>query len=232
MSIADGAVTEFPLPDGYSLPSSGARISPGPAVPGSGATGELFFTASASGTSLGSAAIGEVSGIPLPVVPGSLIFKPSVSVSKQRVAKLSVMCVGVANAECAGKMTLSVRAKVQVEQQVRAARKGVNAEFRSAIATKSLKLGSVTYEIRGGITSRPSVTLSSAAYRVLEQVSGHKWTATVTNSPTVGVFTGNALAMTGPDPQKLKPTQASGSRTGGSATRKLARKPKTRINAK
>jgi hypothetical protein len=214
MSITDGSVTEFDLPDGYWLPSSGARISPGPHVPGPGATGEVFFTATTADDPAGDAAIGEVSGIPMPVVAGSLAFKSTVTVSRGHVATLSLTCTGASNAECAGKLALGVKAKVKVQVELRAARRGVKAKFRTVTQTKSLKLGSVPYDIPGGSVLTPTVTLTKAAYNLLEEVSGHSWTATVTDTPTLGTFVGHALKMTGPAPQK---TETAIKRTGGSA---------------
>jgi hypothetical protein len=227
VNLTNNVVSKFPLPDGYSLPSSGARISPGPNVPGPGSTGEVFFNAAAAGTLLGTAAIGEVSGIPMPVIPGNLAFKPAVTVSKQHVAALTLTCKGATNAECAGEMTLSVKAKVKVQELVRAARKGGKAKFRIVTKTKSIKLATLAYDIPGGKTQHPSVLLSDAAFKLLEQVSGHKWTANVSKVPTVGTVTGKVLAMTGPAPPKLKTatTKTGGApakQTGGSAARKTA----------
>jgi hypothetical protein len=227
VNLANNAVAELPLPAGYSLPSSGARIAPGPDVPGPGSTGEVFFTATTAVTAVGAAAIGEVSGIHMPVVPGSLRFKPAVSVSKQHVAALTVTCTGATNAECAGKMALSVKAKVKVQQQVRAAHKDVRAKFRTVAVTENMKLGSVSYDIPGRETQHLSLLLSDAAYKLLEEASGHKWSATVSKVPTVGTVTGHALAMTGPVPPKLKKLtkKASGApatKNGGSAARKTA----------
>jgi hypothetical protein len=225
VNITNNAVSELPLPDGYSLPSTGARISPGPNVPGPGGTGEVFFNVTAAGSRLGTAAIGEVTGIRMPVVPGKLAFKPAVTVSKQHVAALTLTCTGKTNAECAGQMTLSVKAEVKVQQLVRASRKGAKAKFRTVTETKSIKLASVTYDIPGGKTQHPSVVLSDAAYKLLERVTGHKWTATVSKVPTVGTVTGNALAMTGPVPTGLtsattKTGGASAKKSGGAAARK------------
>jgi hypothetical protein len=225
VNITNHVVSELPLPHGYMLPSTGARISPGPNVPGPGSTGEVFFTAAAAGSPLGTAAIGEVSGIPMPVIPGHLAFKPAVAVSKQHIAALTLTCTGATNAECAGKMTLSVKAKVKVQQRVRAARKGVKAKFRTVTNTKNIKLASLSYDIPGGKTQHPSVLLSDAAYKLLEQVSGHEWTATVSKVPSVGTVTGNALSMTGPVPSSLKnattKTRGAPAKTsGGAAARK------------
>jgi hypothetical protein len=220
LNITSGAVTELALPHGYWLPASGLRISSGPDMPGPGGTGEVFFTASTSHTSRGAAAIGEVSGIPMPVVPGALAFKSTITVSKQRVGTLTLTCTGATNAECAGKMTLSVRAKVQVRQQLRAARKGVKAKFRTVTRTKSLKLGRVAYDIPGGAKLHPSITLTVAAYKLLEQASGHMWTAIVTNTPTRGTLKGKALAMTGPASSRLETTTTATRRAGGSRTTK------------
>jgi hypothetical protein len=227
VNLANSAVAELPLPDRYVLPANGARISPGPDVPGPGGTGEVFFTAAKVGRPLSTAAIGEVSGIPMPVIPGQLAFKSAVTVSKQHVAALTLTCSGTTKAECAGKMTLSVKAKVKVQQQVRVARKGVNARFRTVTETKSVNLGSLIYDIPGGKTQHPSLLLSDAAYKLLEQASGHKWTAIVSKVPTVGTVSGNALAMTGPAPPKLnsvttKSGGAPAKRNGGSAARKTS----------
>lgn len=220
VNITNDAVTELRLPDGYWLPANGARISTGPNVPGPGGTGEVFFNATTAHNSTGSAAIGEVTGIPMPVIAGNLAFKPAVTVSKQHIATLTLTCAGRTDAECAGKMTLSVKAKVKVQQQVRSARNGIKAKFRTITQTKTLKLGSVTYDIPGGTTQRPSVTLSNAAYNVLEEVSGHKWSAIVSNTPTVGTFTGKALRMTGPVPSKV---QSATKKTGGTVARKTTK---------
>jgi hypothetical protein len=216
VNITNNVVSQLPLPDGYALPSTGARISTGPKVPGPGGTGEVFFTATAAGSRLGTAAIGEVTGIPMAVLPGHLAFKPAVTVSKQHIAALTLTCTGATNAECAGEMTLSVKAKVNVQQQVLVARKGVKAKFRTVAKTKSIKLATLTYDIPGGKTQHPSVLLSDDAYKLLEQVTGHKWTATVSKVPTMGTVTGNALAMTGPVPSTLRNTTT---KTGGASAK-------------
>ena len=120
LNVSTGAVTRYALPVGLWLPPSGWRIAAGPNVASASGTGELFFTGTTANNGQGNAEIGEVSGIPFPVAPGSLAFKTAVTVSKQHVAVLTLICAGESNADCDGKIRLSVKAKVKV--QVEAAR--------------------------------------------------------------------------------------------------------------
>jgi virginiamycin B lyase len=230
LNIVTNAVTEYPLPAGVVIPS-GARIATGPAVPDANGYGQVFFSATsavASGEPTGNALVGEVSGIPVPIVAGSMALQPSVSVSKQHVAMLSLACAGEGNAECEGKLKFSVVAKVRVETRTTIR---VKIKINSKSSTKSnakptsvparskfrfkykvkirvrtqidrLSLGSVSYSLRGNATLTARLKLSNAAYRVLEQVAGHRWSARVAVSSKLGTVTGRALTMVGPAPPK------------------------------
>jgi hypothetical protein len=198
LNISTGAVTQHALPVGLWLPPSGWRIAPGPSVASASGTGELYFTGTTANNGLGNAEIGVVSGIPFPVAPGSLVFKPTAAVSRQHVAVLTLICAGEGNAECAGRIRLSVKAKVKV--QVEAARTRVRVFYRTITRVRGMSLGRVSYRVRGGRTKRASVRLSNAAYDLLEKVAGHRWKATVTSAATLGTVTGTALKMTGPPP--------------------------------
>jgi len=164
-------------------------------------TGEVYFTGTTANNGQGNAEIGVVSGIPFPVAPGGLGFKPAVTVSRRHVAVLTLTCMGEGNAECTGRIRLSVKAKVRVH--VEDARSGGRASFsRTITRVKGLSLGSVGYSVRGGRTKRARVRLSNAAYNLLETVAGHRWKATVTSTATLGTVTGTALKMTGPRPRR------------------------------
>jgi hypothetical protein len=205
LNISTGAVTAYALPVGLWLPPSGWRIAPGPSVASASGTGEVYFTGTTANNGQGNAEIGVVSRIPFPVAPGSLAFKPAVTVSRQHVAILTLTCAGEGNAECAGRISLSVRAKLKVQLQVRAARNGGDL-YRTITQIKGVSLGKVSYSVRGGKSKRASVKLSNAAYNLLEKVAGHRWNATVTSTATLGTVTGTALKMTGPPPPpKPKP---------------------------
>jgi len=206
LNIATNQVTGYPLPSGLSLPQGGWRIAAGPSVPGSDGTGEVFFTGTTAPGGQGNAAIGEVSGIPFPVTPGALAFKNAVSVSKQRVALLTFTCSGQSNAGCAGTLTLGVRAKLRVEVPLRAAHGSGHARYRTTTRLAQLSLGSIAYNVRGGQSMTSKVRLSGAAYRLLEQVVGHSWSATVTGTTTLGSVSGSQLTMTGPAPPKPRAT--------------------------
>jgi hypothetical protein len=198
LNISTGAVTRYALPVGLWLPPSGWRISPGPDVASASGAGEVYFTGTTENDGQGNAEIGVVRGIPFPVAPGSLAFKPAVGVSRQHVAVLTLTCAGEGNAECAGRISLRVKAKVRV--QVRAARIGGDALYRTITRVRGLSLGRLSYSVRGGRTKRVTVRLSDAAYNLLEKVAGHRWNATVTSSATLGTVTGTVLKMTGPPP--------------------------------
>jgi macrodomain Ter protein organizer (MatP/YcbG family) len=204
LSLQSGAVTHYALPDGLSLPASGWRIAAGPSVANADGTGEVFFTGTTSSSGQGSAEVGEVSGIPFPVIPGSLAFKPAVTVSRQHVAVLTLTCSGESNSQCTGRIALSVRAKLRVKEQVRAARKRGGNRYRTITRTRALTLGKVAYSMRGGRSLRSSVTLSNAAYNLLEQVAGHSFKATVTGVATLGTVTGDQLTLVGPVPPRVK----------------------------
>lgn len=205
LAIGSGTVTQYALPSGMWLPQSGWRIADGPSVATADGTGEVFFTATDASGGLGNAVIGEVSGIPFPVAPGALAFKRAVSVSKRHVAILTLTCSGQSNAACAGRLLLSVSARLRVRAQVRANRKGDDALYRTLTETRRLSLGKVSYSLGGGRSHNVSVRLSNAAYKLLEAVVGHRWNATVTGTPTVGTVSGSQLKMTGPTPPKPKP---------------------------
>jgi streptogramin lyase len=198
LNISSGAVSQYSLPVGLWLPPSGWRIAPGPSVASASGTGEVYFTGTTNNAGHGNAELGVVSGIRFPVAPGSLAFKPAVAVSRQHVAVLTLMCAGEGNAECAGRINLRVKAKVKVH--VRAARTGGDALYRTITRVQGLSLGRLSYSVRGGRTKHVSVRLSNAAYNLLENVAGHRWTATVTSSVTLGTVTGTVLRMTGPTP--------------------------------
>jgi hypothetical protein len=200
LNIATNQVTGYGLPNGLSLPSSGWRIAAGPSVPNSNGTGEVFFTATTAPNGLGNAAIGEVSGIPFPVTPGALAFKTAVSVSKQHVALLTFTCSGQSNAGCAGNVNLSVKAKLRVKVQISSA----HVRYRTRTQRAQLALGNIAYDVRGGRSVTSKVKLTSAAYKLLEQVVGHSWSATVTSTTTLGTVSGTQLTMTGPTPPRPK----------------------------
>jgi hypothetical protein len=204
LNTTTNAVTGYALPSGLWLPSDGWRIASGPSVPNSDGTGELFFTATTAPNGQGNAAIGEVTGIPFPVTPGALAFTNAVNVSKKRVAVLTLTCSGQSNAGCSGKMVLSVKAKVRLRVQVRAARSGGRARFRTETQTRQLSLANIAYTVRGGQSVHSTVKLTSAAYRLLERVVGHRFSATVTSATTLGTVSGTQLTMTGPTPPKSK----------------------------
>ena len=83
---------------------------------------------------------------------------------------LTLTCAGEGNAECAGRISLRVKAKVRV--QVRAARIGGDALYRTITRVQGLSLGRLSYSVRGGRTKRVTVRLSDAAYNLLEKVAG------------------------------------------------------------
>ncbi len=205
LNVSNNVVTRYPLPAGLWLPQSGWRIADGPSVPSTTGTGEIFFTGTTADDGTGTAELGEVSGIPFPVAPGSLVFTPAVTVSKQHVAVMTLSCAGESNSECNGKILLSVRAKLKVKVAVRASRQGSRSRYRVITQTRSISLGAVSYSVRGGGSKRATVTLSKTAYNLLEKVDGHKWNATVTSAATIGTVTGATLTMTGPAPPKPKP---------------------------
>ncbi|HWE59461.1 MAG TPA: hypothetical protein VG228_07170 [Solirubrobacteraceae bacterium] len=205
LDTSSNHVTSYPLPSGLWLPPRGWRIAAGPSVPGSDGTGEVFFTGATAANGQGNAAIGEVSGIPFPVTPGALAFKSAVSVSKQRVAVLTLTCSGQSNAGCTGKMILGLRAKLRVRAQVRGARGSSRARYRTTTQVRQLSLANIAYQVRGGQSMRSTVKLSNGAYRLLEQVVGHRWNASVTSAATLGTVSGTQLTMTGPAPPKPKP---------------------------
>ena len=160
-------------------------------VPGPGGTGEVFFTATTVPQIAGRRG-GDRRGQRHPDARGS--GQPRVQavdprLPKQHVARLTLStCTGVTNAECAGKMTLSVKAKVEVQRQVRAAAQGVSRPgSEPSPETTSLKLGSVPYDIPGASTLSQTDDLTDwLPTTSSKQVSGHKWTAIVTDTPTVG----------------------------------------------
>jgi len=206
LNLSTDAVSVYALgTNGLYLPRGDWRIAPGPAVPSVTGTGELFFTATTAPGGAGSAEIGEVSGIPFPTAPGSLAFRPAVSVSKRHTATLTMTCAGQGNAQCTGKILLSVEARLRLRAYVHAARKGGKARSRTITQTARLVLGSVSYALVGGGSQRATVKLSNAAYKLLEQVVGHRWNATVTSAATVGTVAGTTLAMTGPTPPRPRP---------------------------
>ncbi len=205
LNLSTGALVRYALPTGiYLTPGGPWKIATGPTVPTASGTGEVFFTGSTADDGTGNAEVGVVTGIPFPVEPGSLGVAAAVNVSKQRVARLTLTCAGAGNSQCAGKFSVNVSAKLKVKVEARSARKGANERYRTVTRTRRLPIGTVSYSMRGGKTTRASVTLSAAAYRLLEKVVGHSWNATVTSAATVGTVTGDAITMTGPTPPKPK----------------------------
>jgi len=184
LDISTGAVTEYPLPSGVSLPVSGARIAAGPNVPDKNGDGEIFFSATTSTAAeggvagTGGAVVGVVTGIPFPIVAGSLQFKQLITVSKRRSAVLTLECDGQTNAECSGRLRLKL--PVAVRQ----------------------KLGAVAYDLRGGQTLRRTVELSGRAFRALERLAGHRVNAQVSVRSEVGTLSGRVLTMVGPAPKR------------------------------
>ncbi len=205
LNLSTGAVAKYALPAGMYLSAGGPwKIATGPTVPSASATGEVFFSGSTAADGTGDAEIGVVSGIPFPVAPGSLGVDAAVKVSKRRVATLTLTCVGASNSQCAGKFSVGVSARLKVKVEARSARKGGRARYRTVTQSRRLPLGTISYSMRGGRTTRATVKLSASAYGLLEKVVGHTWNATVTSAATVGTVTGSALTMTGPTPPKPK----------------------------
>lgn len=206
LDTTTGALSSYALPAGFWLPQSGWRIADGPSVPSPDGTGELFFNATTAPGGQGNAAIGVVSDIPFPVAPGALAFNTAVSVSKRHIAVLTFSCNGQANAACAGKLSLSVRAKVRLKGRVRASRDGSRTRYQTLTRVRHLMLGDISYDVRGGQSLRTRVKLSNTAYRLLEATDGHSWNATVRSAATMGTVTGTQLTMIGPTPPpKPKP---------------------------
>lgn len=178
LTLSTGALTEYPLPAGVSLPANGARIAPGPDLPDPDGDGEVFFnattTAAAGASGTGVAVVGEVSGIPFPTVAGSLQFQPLVTVSRRRAVVLTLACDGPSNAECSGRLGL-----------------------RLALP-HGAPLKSVEYDLRGGETLRSRLELSGRAFRALERRSGHRVSARVTPRAKLGTVNGRALTLVGP----------------------------------
>jgi hypothetical protein len=202
LNTATNQVLSYALPSGLWLPQSGWRIAAGPSVPNPNGTGEVFFTGTSAPNGQGSAVIGEVSGIQFPVTPGLLAFTNAVNVSKRRVAVLTLTCSGQSNAGCSGTISLTVKARVKVP--LRAARRSGRAQTRTQV--RQLGLANIAYNMHGGRTVRSTVRLTNAAYRLLEQVDGHSWHATVTSATTLGTVSGTQLTMIGPTPPKPKIT--------------------------
>ncbi len=198
------AVTSYALPSGLFLPQSGWRIATGPSLPDANGQGEVFFTATTAANGQGNAAVGEVTGIPFPVAAGALVFKTSVTVSKKHRAVMTLVCSGESNSACQGAISVTVTAKVRARIQVRAARQGGRDRYRMMTQIKRMTLARIPYNVRGGESIRTTLTLSNAAYNLLEQVEGHTWNATVSSAATLGTVSGTQLTMTGPAP-KLKP---------------------------
>jgi streptogramin lyase len=244
LNITTNAVNEYPLPAGVVIPSA-ARIATGPDVADANGYGDVFFSATSAATSgpgiTGNALVGEVTGIPLPIVAGTMALQPSVTVSRQRLALLSLACAGEGNAECTGKLKFNVtarykvatkttvrykvRVRIRVKVKVRIKNRPggqpagpARAKFRFKTETKTrtetrtriqttvrmhtarLSLGSVSYSLRGAKTLTARLKLSNAEYKVLEQVTGHKWSASVAVASKLGTVTGRALTMVGPQP--------------------------------
>jgi len=198
LNTATSQVVSYALPGGLWLPQSGWRIAAGPSVPNTNGTGEVFFTGTSAPNGQGSAVIGELSGIQFPVTPGLLAFKNAVSVSKRRVAVLTLTCGGQSNAGCSGNIIVTVKAKVKVH--VTAARS--SGRDRMLTRTRQLGLANIAYNMRGGKSVRSTVKLTNAAYKLLEQGDGHSWNATVTSATTLGTVSGTQLTMIGPTPPK------------------------------
>lgn len=205
LNVSTGAVTSYALPSGLWLPQNGWRIADGPSLPDAHGDGEVFFTATTANNGQGNAAVGEVAGIPFPPAPGALAFNTAVTVSKHRKAVMTLLCSGQTNAACEGKISLSVMTKVKLRVQARAARNGARERYRTTTQTLRLALASISYSVRGGKSVRSTVKLSNAAYKLLESIVGHRWTATVTGTATMGTVAGSAVTMIGPIPPKLKP---------------------------
>ena len=202
LGTATGSVASYALPSGFWLPRSGWRIAAGPSVPSSAGTGEVFFGGTTAAGGQGNAAIGEVSGISFPVAPGALAFNNAARVSRRRRAVLKLTCSGQGNAGCAGRIRLSVRARVRVRSQVRAARGEPHARYHTSVQVRRLSLAEVAYAMRGGQSRLSTVRLRPAAYRLLVRVVGHHFDATVTSATTMGTVSGTKLTLTGPAPRR------------------------------
>lgn len=210
LNLSTAALTRYALPTGTYLTTGGPwKIASGPDATGGSGTGEVFFAASTADDGSGNAVIGEVSGIPFAVTPGRLGVSSAVRVSKQRVAKMTLVCNGGADSQCAGSLTVSIIARLKVRVQVRAARQGARDHLRTVTRTRRMPLGTVRYSVRGGRRVRARLTLTASAYRLLEKVVGHRWSATLTGTATVGTVTGDTITMTGPAPPKPKARTAS-----------------------
>jgi hypothetical protein len=206
LDLGTAAVTRYPLPAGTYMSSAGPwKIASGPDSPSASGTGEVFFSASTANDGTGNAEIGEVSGIPLAVVPGTLGVSPAVKVSKRRVATMTLACNGASNSQCTGSLTVSISARLRVRVRVRAARQGASERYRTITQIRRMPLGTVSYSVHGGKSVRATVKLSATAYRLLEKVVGHRWNATLTSAATFGTVTGSAITMTGPTPKVTRP---------------------------
>lgn len=197
LTVKGHGVTEYPLPAGVALPAVGARIAAGPAVPDSNGDGEVLFSATSTTPApngrAGIAEVGEVTGIPFPVVAGTLALKARVSVSRRRVVVLTLNCAGAGNAQCVGRLKL--RAKAVIPASV-ASGQGSAASDHTRI--KRFVLGSVSYRIRGGSTWRHRLRLSRTAFATLERAAGHRFRARLTGRAKLGSVNGRVLTIVGP----------------------------------
>ncbi len=201
LNTGSGAVERYALPSGSALPAGGWRIADGPAVPNAAGEGEVFFTAAAA-TAGGqpAAAVGVVSGIPFPVAPGALAFKREISVSRRRVAVMTLTCSGQSNALCEGRLTLSATAAVASSGGARIARRHAGLHRRLRPQLMRVALGRISYDVRGGRFARAVLRLSARAYQLLEHAARRRLAVTVASLPRLGTVSGRAVALTGPPP--------------------------------
>lgn len=205
LNLNTGALTQYALPTGMYLTTTGPwKIAPGPSTPSASGTGALFFTGSTADDGTGNAEVGVVTGVPIPVTPGSLGVSAAARVSKRRVAALRLSCVGASNSQCVGRFTVSISTRLKVRVRVRAAKQGAGERYRTVTQLRRMPLGTVNYSVRGGRSQRATVTLSRAAYSLLEKVVGHSWHAMVTSGATLGTVSDTAIKMTGPTPPRPK----------------------------
>jgi chromate transport protein ChrA len=129
--------------------------------------------------------------------PGSLTIGGTANVSSSGVAGVSLSCSGATGASCVGKLTLTAIVKTKVKHKVKGHTKAVT-------ETKTVTLGSASYNLTSGKSETLSVRLSNAAMTLLDAASNRKLTAKASATPSTGSTVTKTVTLAGLPAKKTK----------------------------
>jgi hypothetical protein len=144
-------------------------------APSSGSLTLLVTTTPAGGGPGSKPGLGTVTIPPV----GTLSIGATGTVSSHGVATLNLRCLG-AGATCSGTVRLTAKEKLKLKVKVkgRSKRKHHGRRHKTKTITRTVTIGSATYRVTGGSSTRLSVKLSHTGFKLFNKARHHRLTVT------------------------------------------------------